>query len=105
MTEKKRYYDYESSISGWRILFSRLNPFTKSLRAPSLVTTMMRTMEINSLRRSKEDEAYVSLMIYPDVKGIGPQDYDQFETITQKGYAAAIAPLRDWKATHLNAQE
>jgi predicted acylesterase/phospholipase RssA/CRP-like cAMP-binding protein len=105
LKEKKRYYDYESSISGWRILFSRLNPFTKSLRAPSLVTTMMRTMEINSLRRSKEDEAYVSLMIYPDVKGIGPQDYDQFETITQKGYAAAIAPLRDWKATHLNAQE
>ena len=39
--ERKRVYDYDCHLSGWRILRNRLNPFSKSLRTPSLMSTLM----------------------------------------------------------------
>jgi len=95
--DKKRNYDFDTSISGWRILFSRINPFAKSLRSPSLTGVILRSIEINSVQRAREDESYVDLMIYPDVKQFGITEYDKFEAIAQIGYEAALGPLREWK--------
>jgi predicted acylesterase/phospholipase RssA len=95
--DKKRNYDFDTSISGWRILFSRINPFAKPLRAPSLTGVILRSIEINSVHRAREDESYVDVMIYPDVKQFGITEYDQFEEITRIGYEAALEPLREWK--------
>jgi predicted acylesterase/phospholipase RssA/CRP-like cAMP-binding protein len=100
--DKKRVYDFDTGISGWRILFSRLNPFTKSLRAPSMVGVILRTLEINSTRRAKEEEALVDVMIYPDVKKFKTTDYALWEAIAQAGYEAAIAPLTEWKQERLS---
>ncbi len=66
--EKKRQYDFDSSISGWDILFSRLNPFAKGKRAPSIVSLILRTQEVNSAQRAREEEGYVDLMILPEIK-------------------------------------
>jgi len=96
--EKKRYYDFETDVSGWRVLLSRLNPFAKSLRTPSLIGTVVRTMEINSIRRSKESEAVVDVLIQPDVKQFGSTEYDRYEELSRAGYEAALEPLRAWKA-------
>jgi predicted acylesterase/phospholipase RssA/CRP-like cAMP-binding protein len=95
--EKKRQYDFDTNISGWQILWNRLNPFAKRRRVPSLIGIIMRTMEINSVRRTLEDERYVATMIYPDVQGIGMLDFAKFNMITQQGYEAAIEPLREWQ--------
>lgn len=102
--EKKRNYDFETDISGWRVFFSRLNPFAKSLRAPSLVGTILRTFEINSISRAKDEEVMVDLMIYPDVRQFKTTAYDQYEAIAQVGYDAALAPLTAWKAQRLSTQ-
>jgi lysophospholipid hydrolase len=101
--EKKRTYDYDTAISGWRIFFSRLNPLAKSLRSPSLMGTILRTMEINSVRRTKEEEALADLVIYPDVKGFKTTGYGEWEAIAQAGYEAAIGPLTAWKQEWLTA--
>jgi predicted acylesterase/phospholipase RssA/CRP-like cAMP-binding protein len=103
--EKKRTYDFDTHISGWRILFSRLNPFARSLRAPSLTGTILRTFEINSLRRAKEEEALADVMIYPAVKGFKTTDYDQWQAIAQAGYEAAIGPLAEWKERRLSSRK
>ena len=100
--DKKRYYDFDTGISGWRILFSRLNPFTKSLRAPSMVGVILRTLEINSTRRAKEEEALVDVIIHPDVKKFKMTDYAQWKAIAQTGYDAALAPLTEWKQKRLS---
>lgn len=95
--DKKRYYDFDTSISGWRVLFSRINPFRKPLRSPSLVGTLLRTLEINSVHRAKEEEALADLLIYPDVKAFASTAYDQYADIAAVGYETAVAPLRAWK--------
>lgn len=96
--EKKRDYDFETSISGWRILWSRLNPFSRPVRSPALVGTIMRALEINSVRRSKTDEALVDLMIYPDTSGFGLYNFSDYQPIVTAGYQAAYGPLGDWWA-------
>ena len=95
--EKKRLYDFDTYISGWRILLSRVNPFSKPLRSPGLVGTIMRSLEINSVRRSKREEASLGLMIHPDVKQFDLYDFSRYEDISQIGYDAAYEPLQEWK--------
>lgn len=99
--EKKRTYDFETSISGWRILFSRINPFVKPKRAPSLIGVLLRTLEINSVRQAREDEAFVDIMIYPETRGVGMLDFHKYQTVIQAGYEAALEPLRVWRDTRL----
>lgn len=94
-----REYDYDTSLSGWKLLASRLNPFSRSLRAPSLAYMMMRAAELNGVRLGREDEALVDLLITPDVSGFRNTDYDAWEAIARTGYDAAFQPLRRWKAT------
>lgn len=103
--EKKRSYDYKTDISGWRIFLSRLNPFSKSLRAPSLLGVIMRTFEINSVRRAKEQEALVDVMIYPDARQFKTTAYEACEAIAQVGYEAAIEPLTEWKKRRFSSDD
>lgn len=95
---RMRDYDYDTSLSGWQLLASRLNPFRRGLRAPALASTMMRAAEINGVRVGRDDEALVELLITPDVSGFRNTDYDKWEAIAQTGYEAAVEPLRAWLA-------
>ncbi len=99
--EKKRDYDFDTSVSGWRILWSRLNPFSKPVRSPALIGTIMRALEINSVQRSKSDEALVDLMIYPDTGRFGLYDFSNYEPIVAAGYEAAYGPLTSWQGRRL----
>jgi len=94
---KKRTYDFETSISGWRILFSRLNPFTKPLRTPSLIGTVVRAMDVNSKYQINEQTPLLSIIITPDVRKFPVTHYHKFAAIAQAGYEAALDPLREWK--------
>lgn len=103
--EKKRDYDFETGISGWQILWNRLNPFSKKLRSPTLINTVLRTFEINSIRLAKQNEKYVDVLIYPDVKRFPMTAYDRYEAIAQTGYDAAFDRLAAWKAEKLLPHE
>ena len=92
-----------TGISGWRVLFSRLNPFTKSLRAPSIANTILRSLEINSVRFSRAQQEQLDLFLYPEPRGYGLLDFDKYKSITQIGYEATLEPLREWKQTRFHA--
>ena len=61
----------------------RINPFSKPLRTPSLVGTVMRSTEISSIHRTKREEKFVDLMIYPDVNQYTTVDYDSYASIAR----------------------
>jgi predicted acylesterase/phospholipase RssA len=98
LVEKKRHYDFDTHLSGWRILTRRLNPFSRPLRAPSLVGILLRAQELNSVSRAKEEEACAAVLVHPDVKSYSLQAYDRFAEIAGKGEEAAEAPLAAWLA-------
>lgn len=87
-------YPFGDSVSGWEILVSRLNPFGPTKRAPSLVGTMLRTMEVNSLYHRKSAREMADILIEPDVADFGIMAFDQYPSLIERGYEAASAVMR-----------
>ena len=95
--EKKFNFDYDTSISGWRIFLNRLNPFSKNIRIPSITDVLWQSFVINNRRNSIDQESLADLTIFPGTNGFSISDYAKWREITQCGYDKAIEPLQKWK--------
>lgn len=94
---KPRNYDLGHSISGWRLLLNRVNPFAKKMRVPSLAYSLLRTMEVNSLQLSRQNIKLTDVFMVISAKQYGFLDFSKYEEIIQIGYAESIDKLRQWK--------
>jgi predicted acylesterase/phospholipase RssA len=92
-------YDFGPSISGWRILWSRLNPFRPAIRVPSLAATVWRSHEIAGASEARRSHAMADLVIQPDIGAFGLMDYESYDAIIELGYQAAREQLAAWAAT------
>jgi predicted acylesterase/phospholipase RssA len=99
---QKKTYSLNGGISGWKILLSRISPFSKRIRVPSLTGTILRTLEINSLYRGKAEQELADLILKPDLRQFGILDFDDYEAIIDAGYKYAKEPLNNWR-TNLGA--
>jgi predicted acylesterase/phospholipase RssA len=91
--QKPYPYPFGESVSGWRVLWSRINPLAKPIRVPSLVGTMLRTMEVNSLYHRRAAEQLADVLIEPDVRDVNFLDFAAYRDLEQRGYDAARAAL------------
>lgn len=91
--EEPSPHTFGDSVSGWEILLSRINPFGATKRAPSMVGTMLRTMEVNSLYHRKNTRALADILIEPDVAGYGIMAFHEYESLIRRGYEAARQTL------------
>jgi len=91
--EMMEVYQFGSSISGWQVLWSRINPFVEPTNVPNLAVNLMRSMEISSVYRIKTTETQADVLIQPDVEGYGMLDFDCYEPIIEIGYQAAKEQL------------
>ncbi|UCC53870.1 MAG: cyclic nucleotide-binding domain-containing protein [Anaerolineaceae bacterium] len=96
--EKEEAYHFGSSLSGWRVLWNRINPFIEPIQAPKLVPHLMRALEINSAYQIKTNKSMVDLLIQPDVKEYGMLDFAEYDAISEIGYEAAREELVRWKS-------
>lgn len=95
--EEPGHYDMGDSLSGWKVLWNRVNPFSKSMRVPTLTGIMLRTVEVNSLYHRKEVERQANILIEPVTKDINFLDFSAYETLEQRGYEAGLAALSVWR--------
>lgn len=95
---KKRDYDLGHSASGWKLLWNRINPFSKTKRVPSLGYTLLRTMEVNSLQLSRKNLDLVDLFLAINPKKFGFLDFAKSKDIIQYGYEASFEALKKWKS-------
>jgi predicted acylesterase/phospholipase RssA len=88
--EKMRNYCFGPSISGWDILWRRINPFAQKLRAPSLFGSLMRTVEINDAYRMKPPtfQCVADLLIQLPLEQFRTLDFDSYAAIIECGYQA-----------------
>ena len=96
--ERSVSFDYDTSLSGWRILLNRLNPFSKRLRAPSVMGTILRSMFVNSMKKTKITESYLELNIKPDIRKFTMNDYSKWREIARTGFDASYEELNKWKS-------
>lgn len=89
IVEIREYYNYGTSLSGWQVLMSRLNPFDKSIRIPRLVEILLRSTDIKSIIRLNETKAILDVLIEPEVSEIPLMDFKSYERISEIGYEEA----------------
>lgn len=89
IVEIRAYYNYGTSLSGWQVLLSRLNPFAKNIRIPRLVETLLRSTDIKSIIRLNETKAMLDVLIEPNVSEIPLMEFKSYKRISEIGYKAA----------------
>ncbi len=96
--EKEDPYSFGPWVSGWRVAWSRLNPFARAVRAPSILTTMLRTTEAGSIHRMRTSEvlSMADLVISPDVERFRRLDFRNYEALEQLGYEGTRTALAGW---------
>ncbi len=91
IVEIREYYNYGTSLSGWHVLMSRINPFAKKIRIPRLVETLLRSTDIKSIIRLNETKAMLDILVEPDVSEIPLMEFKSYERISEIGYQEAIS--------------
>jgi predicted acylesterase/phospholipase RssA/CRP-like cAMP-binding protein len=92
-------YSFGPSLSGWRLLWNRINPLSERIQVPSLGASLMRTLELNSVYKVKSEQTLADLVIQPDVKGFSLLDYPAYQAISEVGYQEARKQLSRWQAS------
>ena len=83
-------YSYGSSLSGWQVFLSRINPFKDPLRAPRIIETLFRSADIKSFQRINETRELLDTLIVPDVKDFALLDFKSYPEISDIGYEEAM---------------
>lgn len=87
--ERFQRYHYGSSVSGWRVLWSRLAPWIDRIEVPRLAETLLRATDIKDRERLDERRARIDVLIEPDVSRWALLDFKHFAAISDVGYRAA----------------
>lgn len=102
--KRKRDYDMEADVSGWRVLAGRLLPFVKPLRTPPISDTLMRSLLISSLRLAKENIALCDLYMNLYPRGVGMLESEKFPDIVTFGYEHSAEMVKAWAAQQPDLQ-
>ena len=93
--EQCEYYNYGTLLSGWQVLFSRLNPFARRIKTPRIAETLLRSNDIKSILRLNETRAMLKILVEPDVSEVQLLDFKSFQSISEIGYSEAIQVFSD----------
>lgn len=95
--------DISGGISGWDVLFNKLNPFSSRMHIPNIAAILSRSSMIGGLsQRKKMMEGYADLYLQPPVNAFSLMDYKSAEKIAEIGYQYALIELQNWLDTQRN---
>ena len=84
-------------MSGWRVLWNRVNPFrAKKLEVPLISTVMLRANALWSIQATALQVAQADLVLRPPVSDYGLFDLEAADALYQAGYADALPTLQAW---------
>jgi NTE family protein/lysophospholipid hydrolase len=74
------------SVSGWSLLWRRLNPFSCKPDLPNIFNILYRTTTVGGLRAVESVKAAADLYLSPPVAGFGIFDWRSLDQIMEAGY-------------------
>ena len=89
---------YQGSLSGWRLLGARLNPFIQTLRMPSIFGILSRAVTVNGIYHLESLKQGVDLYLHPPVEPFELGDWRSLDTIVEIGYQSAREKIGRWAA-------
>jgi len=90
-------YQFGTSISGWQVLWNRLNPFTESPPMPSILGNIMRVLDVNGLYRERLARDLADLIIQLPVEEFGTLEFEPHDEIVEIGYRTTQQALEMWR--------
>ena len=88
--------DYEEMPSPWGLLRSRILPGGKRYRVPGMVSMLMKSAEIGTAAKMREQAQQADLLLKPPVTKFGLTDTRSFDKIVQIGYEDARERIARW---------
>ncbi|RLN73089.1 hypothetical protein BBJ28_00003790 [Nothophytophthora sp. Chile5] len=99
------FYDYGSTLSGWWLLWNKLNPFAKTVAVPSMGDVSAALAYVSSEQhKDRIKEECVDLYLRPPVNDYGTLQFDKMEEIINVGYKYALPRVQAWAARVLSAE-
>jgi lysophospholipid hydrolase len=88
---------YETGISGWKVLWRRLNPFAAPLEVPTIGQIMMRVAVINDAQHMQTARDLADFYMRLDLGNYGMLEFGALEQIVAAGYQSAQAIVATWR--------
>ncbi|CAB9506410.1 Lysophospholipase NTE1 [Seminavis robusta] len=82
-------YEYGTHLNGWWLLYNSWNPFTQTVKIPSMGDISERLAWVNCDNQKKKVKEYIDLFLEPPVSNYGVLEYDKFDEIISIGYEHA----------------
>ncbi len=85
-------------ISGWRILWQRLNPFTRAAPPPYILNLLTRSSLIASIIAEREKHARAAASLYLKIPAgdVRLLAFDAIEEIADRGYETTRDTVATW---------
>jgi predicted acylesterase/phospholipase RssA len=90
-------YNFGPSLSGWQVLFSRLNPFVKAIQAPTLVDIVSGIVYSNNRYRLNETWQCADLLVRVPVETFGLLEFDKYAQIIETGYTSTREQIKGFQ--------
>ena len=86
---------FETTLSGWRVLGRRLNPFAQPQPLPGIADILIRSTGLSQVphRRAALEDDRVDLLLRPPVAGFGVLDFKGGIALIEAGYRYAAEAL------------
>lgn len=88
---------YESSLSGWKVLWSRINPFAKPIKVPGLGRVMMGVAMISNGASIEVTRQIADFYMRLDPGNIGLFEFDAYAESAENGYQSSKKTLAEWE--------
>ncbi|OWZ24627.1 LOW QUALITY PROTEIN: Patatin like protein [Phytophthora megakarya] len=99
------FYSYGAALSGWWLLWNKLNPFAKTVAVPSMGDVSAALAYVSSEQhKDRIKEECIDLYLRPPVKDYGTLEFNKMEEIIDVGYNYAMPRIKDWMARVLDAE-
>ena len=81
------------TVSGWKLLWQQINPWSEKPDLPNILNTLYRTIAVGGLRAIESAKSHADLCFDPPVKQFGVFDWRSVEKIIEVGYRHALEKL------------
>jgi predicted acylesterase/phospholipase RssA len=88
---------YETNISGWKVLWRRLNPFASALNVPTLGQIMTRVAIINDAQHTQAARDLADYYLRLDLRTYGMLEFAALEQIVEAAYRSAQVIVATWQ--------
>jgi NTE family protein/lysophospholipid hydrolase len=84
------------SVSGWRLLWSRLNPFGAKSEVPTIFHILTRSAMLTTISNAESVKTSADLYLQPPTQGISLFDWGALDQSVEAGYRYASEQLERW---------